>query len=138
MKLRAQILSALAAEVAFAVLPLLVVLMVSFHVKHTEGLFSSPEWSFGAAILFGQALVKFVVGLAHEGAAAGGPVALAVAVVVVFGLAPSLVVLSMTLQAVEAKNDPAAWLQICQVILFLGGAVAYLLLGAVGEEWRKS
>jgi hypothetical protein len=127
----------LAAEVAFAVLPLLVVLMVLVHARHSTHLFASPEWSFGAAILFGQSLVKFISGLARGGHAATGPVALIVALLVVFGLVPSLIVLTMTLQSSELGGNPAAWLQICQVAMFIGGAAMYLLLGTIGETWRE-
>jgi len=137
---RTGILSGLAAEVAFAVLPLLVVLMVVVYKRQSSHLFASPEWSFGAAILFGQSLVKFVSGLARGGKAATGPVALLVSLLVVFGLVPSLVVLSMTLlswEGEEAKRDPAGWLQVCQVIFFAGSAIMYLLLGFIGEAWGK-
>jgi hypothetical protein len=134
---RNRILSGLAAEVAFAVLPLLVVLMVLVHARHSAHLFASSEWSFGAAILFGQSLVKFISGLARGGEAATGPVALIVALLVVFGLVPSLIVLTMTLQSTVVHLTPATWLQICQVLLFTGGAVMYLLLGVIGETWRQ-
>lgn len=135
---RGRILSGLAAEVAFAVLPLLVVLVVLAHAEHSTRLFMSPEWSFGAAILFGQSLVKFVSGLARGGKAATGPVALVLALLIVFGLVPSLLVLHMTLQTTEAKGDPSRWLQFFQVFLFCGGAAMYMLLGTVGEMWNKS
>jgi hypothetical protein len=134
---RYRILSGLAAEVAFAVLPLLVVLMVLIHARHSAHLFASPEWSFGAAILFGQSLVKFISGLARGGEAATGPVALIVALLVVFGLVPSLIVLTMTLQSAEMNLTPSTWLQILQVLLFLAGAAMYLLLGTIGETWRR-
>ncbi len=135
---RRQILAGLAAEVAFAVLPLLVVLMVVAHAEHSARLFMSPEWSFGASILFGQSLVRFVSGLARGGNAATGPVALVLALLIVFGLVPSLLVLYMTLQVTEMKGDPSGWLQFFQVSLFSGAAAMYMLLGTIGEMWNKS
>lgn len=134
---RGRILSGLAAEVAFAVLPLLVVLMVLAHTGHSRHFFMSAEWSFGAAILAGQSLMKFVSGLARGGKAAKGPVALVLALVIVFGLAPSLLVLYMTLETIETKVDPSRWLQFFQVILFSGAAAMYLLLGTIGELWSR-
>lgn len=125
----------LAAEVAFAVLPLLVVFLVRFHGDHSSKVFAAPEWAFGAAILFGQALVKLVSGLARGGAAAAGPVALAVALVVVFGLVPSLFVLNKTLEAAETCVDVARWLRIAGVGMFVTACGVYLALGAVGESW---
>ena len=132
---RAHVASGLAGEVAFAVLPLLAVLMVLLYTDHSRRIFSSPEWTFGAAILFGQAVVKFVAGLARAGAAAPGPVALVDALLVVFGLVPSLLVLTMTLHSSELGKDPSRWLQASQVVLFCGAAVMYMILGTIGEEW---
>jgi hypothetical protein len=133
---RIRILTGLAAEVSFAVLPLLVVLMVLNHTNHGTDLFASPEWSFGSAILFGQALTKLVAGLARTGEAAPGPVALLIALVVVFGLVPSLLALSMTLT--ELPNDVGGGLKILQVVLFMGAAATYMILGTVGEQWARS
>lgn len=134
---RPRILAGLTAEVAFAVLPLLTLLMVLLYTSHQRHLFASPEWSFGAAILFGQAVVKFVAGLARAGAAAPGPVALVVTLVVVFGLVPSLIVLTMTLHSSEVGTFPNRGLQVAQVVLFCGGAIIYLLLGVIGEQWGR-
>lgn len=132
-----RILSGLVAEVAFATLPLIVVLMVLMHANHSKRVFMSPEWSFGAAILFGQSLVRFVSGLVRGGRAATGPVALVLALLIVFGLVPALLVLYMTLQATEAHEDPSRWLQVFQVFLFLGAGITYLLLGTIGELWQQ-
>ena len=137
-----RILAGLIAEVAFAVLPLLVVFMVLVNSDHHKRVFMSPEWSFGAAILLGQSLVKFVSGLARGGRAATGPVALVLALLIVFGLVPSLLVLYMTLQTTETQttelhSDPSQLLQFLQVFLFCGACVVYLLLGTIGELWDK-
>lgn len=135
---RNRIFAGLAAEVAFAMLPLIVVAIVVLNADHSAGLFASPEWTFGAAILFGQTLVKFVSGLAQGGDASKGPVALAVSLLMVFGLAPSLLVLLITLQIVEEGNVPPHWLQATQVLLFAGATLVYMLLGTIGELWRKT
>lgn len=135
---RSHILSGLAAEVAFAVLPLLVVWMVLAYTNHGAHLFTSPEWSFGAAILFGQAIVKFVAGLARAGQAAPGPVAFVLTLVVVFGLVPSLLVLTMTLHSSEMNSPLSKWLQVFQVLWFIGASLTYMTLGTIGEQWGDS
>jgi hypothetical protein len=135
---RARTLAGLVAEVAFAILPLLVVTMVLLRAERSYKVFAAPEWSFGAAILFGQALTKLMVGLARGGDAAPGPVALTVALVVVFGLAPALFVLNAALEMHEAGKSVGVWMQASQVVLFSLGAIVYLLLGIVGESWRHS
>jgi hypothetical protein len=134
---RVHVVSGLAGEVAFAVLPLLAVLMVLLYTQHAHHIFASPEWTFGAAILFGQAVVKFVAGLARAGAAAPGPVALMVALLVVFGLVPSILVLTMTLHSAEIGQSPSRWLQTLQVVLFFSAAGMYMVFGTIGEEWGR-
>lgn len=134
---RSRILSGLAAELTFAILPLLVVLMVVAHQRHSVHLFASPEWSFGSAILFGQSLVKFISGIVRGGGGSIGPIALLIALVVVFGLVPSLFVLTVTLQSFEARQDPTHGLQVVQVVLFCSASVLYIVLGAVAELWNK-
>jgi hypothetical protein len=134
---RSQIISGLAAEVAFAVLPLLVILMVFINLRQPVHFFSSPEWAFGSAILFGQTFVRFIAGLVRHGRVAQGPVALIIAVLLVFGLTPSLVVLIIVLQSSELHCPPSLWLQILQVTLFGCAAAAYVLLGTVGELWTR-
>lgn len=138
MSKRSRIFAGLAAEIVFTILPLLVVLMVLLHAHRATHFFGAPEWAFGAAILFGQTLVKFVSGLARGGSAATGPVALLVALLVVFGLVPSLFVLYITLEMLVAQHEPGRWLQISQVVLFLGAVAMYLVLGTVGETWSKT
>jgi hypothetical protein len=130
-----RIFAGLAAEVTLATLPLLVTLFVLLHLAHFDGFFGSPEWSFGAAILFGQTLAKFAGGLVSAGRAAPGPVSLIIAALIVFGIAPALLVLAVTLQAAEERSHVSAWLEAGQVLLFVASAVLYMLLGAVSERW---
>jgi len=134
---RPKVVSGLSAEVAFAVLPLLVVLMVFLDLHHSIGFFASPEWSFGAAILFGQSFIRLVTGLVQRGKAAQGPVALIIAMLLVFGLTPSIVALVFILRASELHSEPSLWMQVLQVALFALAAVAYVVLGTIGEEWNR-
>jgi hypothetical protein len=134
---RAQIAMGMTAEVVFAVLPLVVVLLVLVHLDRGHAFLASPEWSFGSSILFGQALVRFVSGVGRGGSAANGPMALVVALVLVVGLVPSLIVLEMTFEAAESQIDPVGWVKVVQVVLFLAAAITYILLGTIGEAWLR-
>ena len=128
----------LLAEIVFAILPLLVVSMVMAEFRRPGGVLASPEWSFAAAILFGQSIVRFMAGFAHGGRAKPGPVALAVALVIVLGLTPSLTVLSAILRAEAGAphGGPDGWFVCAQILLFVGSVGTYLVLSAVGEAWR--
>ena len=130
----------LLAEVVFAVLPLLVVSVVMAELHKPGRIVSSPEWSFAAAILFGQSIVRFMTGFAHGGRAKPGPVALAVSLIIVLGLTPSLMVLSAILRAEAAgmgHDGPEGWIAWIQILFFAASAVTYLGLSAIGEAWRK-
>jgi hypothetical protein len=134
-----QLIPSLLAEVVFAMLPLLVVFVVLSVFHKYQRVLASPEWSFAAAILFGQAIVRFMTGFAHAGRAKPGPVALAVALVIVLGLTPSLMILSAILKADfggPSPEEPEMWIQIVQVVLFVLSAGTYLTFGALGEIWR--
>ena len=135
MSQRTRILVGLSSELMLAMLPLLVVAMVVFNESHFSHLFTYPEWAFGAAILFGQALVRFVSQLSRRGSADAHFVGLIATVLVVIGLVPSLLVLNMTLTATERGASIAHWLQASQVLLFGLAVATYLFLGVVAEEF---
>lgn len=134
---RVNILAGLAAEVALAILPLMVVLLAALHLEKMPHLFKSPEWSFGSAIIFGQLLVKVIAAIAKRQSAAPGPVSFVAALVLVFGLVPSLFVLYVMLGYSMKGGEAPLWATVLQVTLFLGSAIAYLLLGTVNEEWKS-
>jgi hypothetical protein len=129
----------LIAEVCFAVLPLIVMLMVSLDLKEPQHWFASPEWSFGSAILFGQALVKLVAGLVRGGFDPGR-VTLVFALCILFGLTPSFFLLHMVLrsEATCPYVKPALWIEVSQILWFAAGAVSYIVLAAVGEDRAAS
>jgi len=129
----------LIAEIVFAMLPLLVIFLVLLQFHKAPDLWSSPEWSFAAAILFGQSIVRFMSGFAHGGHARPGPVSLAIALIIVLGLTPSLLVLSGILTAeIGGKGEaPAPWLVGGQVVLFVSSVLTYLIFGAISEAWRQ-
>ncbi|MEA2337747.1 MAG: hypothetical protein QOE82_1754 [Thermoanaerobaculia bacterium] len=114
-----------ASELLFIALPLVVISIVEFH--HNGGwtaLFNSSEWSFAAAVLFGQAVVKMI------SVAAGGAIKERAtffgALTMVFGLVPSLVVLALIL----IDKTPTTGLRFAQIALFLLGVLVYTWFAA--------
>jgi hypothetical protein len=134
---RNRVIVELSSELLFAVLPLIVVLLVFISRDAPGKVWSSAEWSFAAAILFGQTVVRFTAGMSRGGAATA-PVALTTTVLIVLGLVPALLILTLTLLANEAGTAPALWLKVTQILMFIGAAIAYLVLGTVGALWTKS
>ncbi|MGD0626392.1 MAG: hypothetical protein ABSB32_16945 [Thermodesulfobacteriota bacterium] len=122
------------AEVLFIGLPLLVLFIVLHYKQRDSGLLASPEWSFAAAILFGLGLVKLVDSITSRGGVHGERVGLFCALVLVFGLVPSLVVLALVL----LSEQPEVWLVATQIILCILGAVVFFICTGLAAMARVS
>jgi len=123
--------ASLAAELLFTFLPFLVIFLVLAYTQEIPRMLYLPEWSFAAAILSGQAIVKFILGLLEFGDRVNlGIVALVVTATIVVILAPSLVVLSLIL----VTGSSPTWLAIMQIVLFVLAVVLFLFLGRVSHE----
>jgi len=123
-------LSGTVAELLFVVLPLIVLSVVGvLRNRMVWEIVSNPEWSFAAAILFGQAAVRFVSGAARHGAENWQRVVLAISLILVVGLVPSLVVMTLVLLSAA----PAVALVSSQMGFFTAGAVAFVAFGSAGH-----
>ena len=117
-------------EFLFVLLPLVILAIVFVEAgKVPRLILASPEWAFGAAVLFGQAITKLVSGTSRQGVRRWDWLVLIIAVVIVIGLAPSLTVLALILK----DEAPGNGLVAAQLILFIAGAVVFFLLGALGH-----
>ena len=120
------------AELLFVLLPLLVIALITLEGgTSTREILGAREWSIGTSVLFGQGLVKFAAGIAIEKTPARKDViVLVVSGVVVLGLAPALVVLSLVVMTAQ----PGTLLIITQLLLFLLAVIAFCVLGSLGHE----
>jgi hypothetical protein len=127
-------------ELVFAVLPLVVLALVLAYLRKTGlHILSSPEWAFGSAVLFGQAIVRFVSGLIRSGRADNEMVALVVSLLLVLGLVPALIVLALVLHASEGSHSEMPhWLIMLQIFQFVGAIIVYLFFGGMGGLWLHS
>jgi hypothetical protein len=119
----------MAAEGLFVVLPLIVLTIVLIQKgKGARNLFGSPEWSFAGAILMGQTVVKLVYAISSvkRGRIKSAEfMQLLAAVIIVLGLVPSLIILSLVLTS-EAPSTGLIWFQI---LLFVLGLLVFLFFG---------
>ena len=89
---------ALLGDLLFIVLPLVVISIVDVSVgRSLFAIIESPELSFGSAVLFGQTIIKVVSGFAHTKPSGAEQPVFIIALIIVFGLVPSLVVLALLL-----------------------------------------
>jgi hypothetical protein len=129
-KKKADINAALFAELFFNLLPIVILFIALSYTGSPLKIFSISEWSFATAILSGQSMVKFINGLLKFGKPVNlGATALVISLIIVFLLAPSLVILTLII----ISPLPIYWLSIVQGILFILAVLAFLFLGYFSE-----
>jgi hypothetical protein len=122
------------AEFLFVLLPLIALAVVYISEdKSVHDVLKSAEWSFGASILFGQAVVKLASGAMRTGVENWGTATSIIAGVLVFGLTPSLAVLIVILMKEVSGSVISNTLIAEQLALFVVGSVAFFILGAMGH-----
>ena len=117
-------------DLLFIVLPLVVISIVDVSVgKSLFALIETPELSFGSAVLFGQTIIKVVSGFAHSKPSGAEQPVFVVAMIIVFGLVPSLVVLALLLSI----NPVPYGLQLAQAAIFVLGVLVFFIFGVTGH-----
>ena len=121
---------AILGDLLFIVLPLVVISIVDVSVgRSLFAIIESPELSFGSAVLFGQTIIKVVSGFAHTKPSGAEQPVFIIALIIVFGLVPSLVVLALLLSV----NPIPYGLQLAQAGIFVLGVVVFGLFGVNGH-----
>jgi hypothetical protein len=121
---------AILGDLLFIILPLVVISIVDVSVGRSMfALIQSPELSFGSAVLFGQTIIKVVSGFAHTKPSGAEEPVFIIALIIVFGLVPSLVVLALLLSV----NPIPYGLQLAQACIFILGVIVFLLFGVNGH-----
>jgi len=121
---------AILGDLLFIVLPLVVISIVDVSVgRSLFAIIESPELSFGSAVLFGQTIIKVVSGFAHTKPSGAEQPVFIIALIIVFGLVPSLVVLALLLSV----NPIPHGLQLAQACIFALGIIVFFLFGVDGH-----
>jgi cytochrome c oxidase subunit IV len=117
-------------EYLFILLPLVVLAFVLLMTdnKH-HNLLTTPEWSFGAAILFGQAVQRIAAAASRTQAYRWEKTTLLVSALLVLGLVPSLLTLALVIHLDHCTRA----LAYSQILLFSIGSLAFLLFGAASH-----
>ena len=121
---------AILGDLLFIVLPLVVISIVDVSVgRSLFAIIESPELSFGSAVLFGQTIIKVVSGFAHTKPTGAEQPVFIIALIIVFGLVPSLVVLALLLSV----NPIPYGLQLAQAGIFVLGVIVFGFFGVNGH-----
>lgn len=120
----------LMAEVLFMILPFVVTGIVFSYQGVLLKLIYLPEWSLASSVLMGQALVKYISAILSSQNRTELPwqrVALNLSFLIVLGLVPSLLILSLVLIA-----EPYSYsnrLAVSQIVLFIFGLISFFIFG---------
>ena len=121
---------AILGDLLFIVLPLVVISIVDVSVGRSMfAIIESPELSFGSAVLFGQTIIKVVSGFAHTKPSGAEQPVFIIALIIVFGLVPSLVVLALLLSV----NPVPHGLKLAQASIFVLGVIVFGFFGVNGH-----
>ncbi len=121
---------AILGDLLFIVLPLVVISIVDVSVgRSLFAIIETPELSFGSAVLFGQTIIKVVSGFAYTKPTGAEQPVFIIALIIVFGLVPSLVVLALLLSV----NPIPHGLQLAQACIFALGVIVFLFFGVRGH-----
>jgi hypothetical protein len=121
---------AILGDLLFIVLPLLVISIVDLSVgRSLFAIIESQELSFSSAVLFGQTIIKVVSGFFHTIPSGAEQPVFIIALIIVFGLVPSLVVLALLLSV----NPIPPGLQLAQACIFVLGIIVFFLFGVTGH-----
>jgi len=117
------------AELLLTVLPLIVLIIVETIMGRILLVPLSPEWAFGASVLFGLAIFKLVISVVKGGITNWEAVGYFLVLLIVAGLVPSLVVLALRLSITE----PPWPLIVTQDLLFVGSAYTFVRIAATSH-----
>ncbi|WKV11266.1 hypothetical protein [Marivirga harenae] len=121
---------ALIAELCFIFLPFIVIIIINLTNNSWENLIHTSNWSLAAALLFGQSLVKIIMGVAsQEHSFNYQAFGLIAALILVFGLVPSITVLAI----IETSILLSTGLIIIQFILLALSIYTFLHFGTIGQ-----
>jgi hypothetical protein len=121
---------AMLGDLLFIILPLVVISIVDVSVgRSLFAIIESPELSFGSAVLYGQTIIKVVSGFAHTKPSGAEQPVFIIALIIVFGLVPSLVVLALLLSV----NPFPHRLQLAQAGIFLLAIITFFVFGVNGH-----
>lgn len=114
----------------FILLPLIVLSIVEISKGETiSAVLESAEWTFGAAVLFGQSITKLVAGFSRTKPETWEKPVFNVSFITVVGLVPTLTVLALLL----ALNPVPHTLKLAQLPIFIIGTIVFFCCGIEGH-----
>jgi len=118
-------------ELCFILLPFVVIIITFGFKENLIDIFKIPEWSLASSVMFGQTIIKVIYTIGKNyGKGNYLPyynTGAFVSLIILFGLAPSLTVLSL----IFTINDVPIWLIVLQFILFILAIFIFYLVNTI-------
>lgn len=125
-------------EWLFAMLPIVVVMLVMAHLEKLSLMPKSPEWAFGASILAGQTIARFVAGVHYAGRISLDRVLLGISALSVVIVVPANIVLVLVVLSVESETHHVSdLLSVLQILLFFAASVSFVFVATFAHLWAK-
>ncbi|WP_010182979.1 hypothetical protein, partial [Aquimarina agarilytica] len=126
---------AIIGELSFIFLPFIVILIINLNKENFSDLLQTADWSLASAILFGQTIVKLIMGVsAQEHSFEYQRFGLLSALIIVLGLIPSVVIIGVF----ETTGKLGLGLIILQFVLLIIAVWAFIILGTIGQHLYSS
>lgn len=118
------------AELCFTFLPFIVILIINLSKGNWTELLQTSNWALAATLMFGQTIVKLVMGLSAQEHSFNYQVfGLIAALIIVLGLVPSIVVLAIFIIQDQLNNG----LLFIQFVLLAASIAVFLYMGTLGQ-----
>tara|TARA_R110002072_G_C7629516_1_gene506795 strand:+ start:75 stop:566 length:492 start_codon:yes stop_codon:yes gene_type:complete len=126
---------AIIGELAFIFLPFIVILIINLNKGNFANLLQTADWSLASAILFGQTIVKIIMGVsAQEHSFEYQRFGFLSALIIVLGLIPSVVIIGIF----ETTGKLSTGIIILQFILLAIAVWTFIILGTIGQHLYSS
>jgi hypothetical protein len=121
---------ALYAELSFFILPFIVISIINLTKNDWTKLIQTGDWALASTLLFGQTIIKIIMGIAsREHSFPHQLYGLIVALIIVFGLVPSITILAIF----HIYSNLSIGLVITQFVLLILAITIFLVLGTIGQ-----
>lgn len=122
---------AIIAELSFIFLPFIVILIINLSKGDWSKLIQTADWALASTILFGQTIVKIIMGLAsREQSFNYQNFGLVSSLIIILGLIPSILIISIF----ELNQNISTALIVIQFILLGLAIYVFLLFGTIGQH----
>lgn len=125
-------------EIVFILLPFIVMTIIYVYENKLITILKEPEWSLASSVMFGQSIIKIIHCMTRNSFMEKKTIyeynlGAALAIFIVLGLVPSLIVLSL----IFISNNTPEWLIVFQIILFITALIVFTTINRLQVQLEE-